>query len=125
MVIGRADGCDIVIKAKFISNRHCVLMFDGELWWVKDLDSTNGTDTKDQAAYELTPLPSGGTLILARRLHFVIEYIPEVERARFEGGKLGDSVLDVLDETRGNAEYGPATSRLTKHHHSAPIKKDT
>lgn len=124
MVIGRAAGCDIVINAKFISSRHCVLKFDGQTWYVKDLGSTNGTETKDHSAEELTALPSGSTLILARRLRCVIEYIPAVEKARFCGGDAGESVLEAVNDTRGWAEHGPATARLSSRIDALRAKKE-
>jgi pSer/pThr/pTyr-binding forkhead associated (FHA) protein len=113
IIIGRAAGCDIVINERFISNRHCTLLFDGNLWLVLDLGSTNGTETKEQLAVDWTPLPPGSTLILARRLRFVIEYVPDIERARFFGDKVDTGTLSVLKETEGYGEFGPATTRLS------------
>jgi pSer/pThr/pTyr-binding forkhead associated (FHA) protein len=113
MILGRAAGCDIVINEKVVSNRHCMLLFDWNNWTVMDLGSTNGTETKGQAADDWTPLPSGSTLILARRLRFVIEYVPDIERARFSGATLDEKTLSIVKETHGYGEFGPATTRLS------------
>jgi predicted component of type VI protein secretion system len=121
MVIGRALGCDIVIPEKFVSNRHCQLKFDGNMWMVKDLGSTNGTDTTSRSAFEWAPLPPGSTLIIARRMRLVIEYVPSIERARFGDGDVAQHVAEAVESTHGYAEYGPATSRLTGR--QEPLKK--
>jgi hypothetical protein len=119
MVIGRAPNCDIVLNASFVSSRHCVLTFDGKQWNVQDLGSTNGTETKNIVALDLTPLPPGSTLIIARRLRYVIEYDPDLEKARFSGG------TEVIGDIDDYAEMGPATARLTGRHSPVHKKKES
>jgi pSer/pThr/pTyr-binding forkhead associated (FHA) protein len=42
-VIGREDGCDIVLPHAVVSNRHAMLMRLGDRYSLEDLNSTNGT----------------------------------------------------------------------------------
>ena len=41
-VIGRSDDCSIVIKSKFLSRHHALLLRDSQGWMILDLKSTNG-----------------------------------------------------------------------------------
>ena len=43
MVIGRSPKGDIVLDLDGVSRRHAEVRLDDEGWWVKDLDSVNGT----------------------------------------------------------------------------------
>lgn len=42
-VIGRSDGCDVVIADPWISSRHAMIEQRGDEIWLVDLDSRNGT----------------------------------------------------------------------------------
>ncbi len=42
LIIGRVDA-DIIIKDILVSRKHAEISFDGQSYWVKDLNSTNGT----------------------------------------------------------------------------------
>lgn len=41
--IGRAEDCDICVSSDGVSRQHCEVFRDGSDWWVRDLDSSNGT----------------------------------------------------------------------------------
>ncbi len=42
-IIGREDDCDVILKHDMVSRKHAeVVLQDGE-WWLRDLNSTNGT----------------------------------------------------------------------------------
>jgi len=41
-VIGKGEGCDIVVNGAFASRRHCEVWLDNGTWWAADADSTNG-----------------------------------------------------------------------------------
>lgn len=43
LVVGRKPECDITVPCPSISGRHCVLQLEQGSWWVRDLDSKNGT----------------------------------------------------------------------------------
>ena len=41
--IGRSKGCDLVIRHEAVSRKHVLVEFAGEKWFLKDLESGNGT----------------------------------------------------------------------------------
>jgi hypothetical protein len=41
--IGRGPACDIVLKLRSVSRNHARVFFEGGHFWIKDLDSANGT----------------------------------------------------------------------------------
>ena len=43
LIIGRREGCDIVLKFANISGQHCRMTVEHGYWFVKDLGSRNGT----------------------------------------------------------------------------------
>jgi pSer/pThr/pTyr-binding forkhead associated (FHA) protein len=42
-VIGRSPDCDVRVTEAFVSRQHLKVAFDGERWWLKDLDTGSGT----------------------------------------------------------------------------------
>lgn len=42
-ILGTKESCDFCLPFKGISRRHCEFFYKKNEWWVKDLDSTNGT----------------------------------------------------------------------------------
>jgi hypothetical protein len=61
VVLGREDGCDVVLDETGVSRRHARLHHDGGRWVVTDLGSSNGT-TVNGARAESRPLASGDRL---------------------------------------------------------------
>lgn len=47
-IVGSAAECDLVASAPTVSSQHCRLTWDGEAFWLEDLDSTNGTIVNGQ-----------------------------------------------------------------------------
>jgi adenylate cyclase len=43
LVIGRRESCDIVLRFANISGQHCRMSLESGYWFVKDLNSRNGT----------------------------------------------------------------------------------
>ena len=43
LMIGRRESCDIVLRFANVSAHHCQLSCENGYWYVKDLDSRNGT----------------------------------------------------------------------------------
>jgi hypothetical protein len=57
-LIGRNEGCDLVVNDPLVSRRHCQILWDGVYCTVEDLGSTNGTYVNGQlltAAHALRP----------------------------------------------------------------------
>lgn len=68
-IIGRGEKIDVDIKIAFpnISNRHCLIIKQGKLFFIRDLNSTNGTFYNGHRLYEKTPLSEHGELSLGSR----------------------------------------------------------
>jgi pSer/pThr/pTyr-binding forkhead associated (FHA) protein len=41
--IGRAPGCDIIVNTPSVSRQHARIFLEGNHFWIKDLESANGT----------------------------------------------------------------------------------
>ncbi len=65
IVIGRGRGADIVIAEPTMSRSHAAIGYDGELFFVQDLGSTNGTRVNGKRAQK-TPLKSGDDVQLGK-----------------------------------------------------------
>ena len=48
LLIGRKPDCDIPIACSSVSGHHCLLVFKDGAWWIRDLDSKNGTAINGQ-----------------------------------------------------------------------------
>ena len=59
--IGRKE-TDIVIDDHYVTSKHCEIILRGELLYVKDCNSSNGTFYENIRIYEETPIISGGNL---------------------------------------------------------------
>jgi len=43
LLVGRRESCDIVLRFANVSAHHCQLLVNGGYWYVRDLNSRNGT----------------------------------------------------------------------------------
>lgn len=73
VVIGRDEGCDLVIPDRQISRRHIRLYFADGGYFIEDLESRNGTWVNDQQLHGSRPLYNNDVIMLATtvRLQFV------------------------------------------------------
>ncbi|GIK40649.1 MAG: hypothetical protein BroJett011_44820 [Chloroflexota bacterium] len=70
--LGRAASCQVVIDNDFASRRHAQIIRRDELYWLRDLDSKNGTLLDNEPVTAETPLADGAEIrIGAVVLHFV------------------------------------------------------
>jgi pSer/pThr/pTyr-binding forkhead associated (FHA) protein len=60
-VVGKGEGCDIVVRGTYTSRRHAELWLDQGSWWCADLGSTNGIriESPGAAAQEGAASPAG------------------------------------------------------------------
>jgi pSer/pThr/pTyr-binding forkhead associated (FHA) protein len=73
MTIGRADVCDIQLSDRYVSNKHCQIVFRKDHFTAIDLNSLNKTKVNDQV-YIQKNLKNGDVLTLGKtRLRFVWE----------------------------------------------------
>lgn len=47
-LVGRSKECDIIISEKFISQKHLIIWFEDDEWYLEDLGSRNGTYVNGQ-----------------------------------------------------------------------------
>lgn len=64
IIIGREEGEIILGFDATVSYRHCQIIKKGNLFYVKDLNSSNGTFYENERVYNETPIMSGGILKL-------------------------------------------------------------
>jgi phage tail-like protein len=55
--IGRTTGNDLVLSHKKISRRHARILWQGQQFWVEDLESSNGTYIEDKRLNPHQPVP--------------------------------------------------------------------
>ena len=60
--IGRDVNNAIVVEDQFVSAGHAILTFRGRVWYIEDLESTNGTFVNGAPVTEVTPLGYGDVI---------------------------------------------------------------
>jgi pSer/pThr/pTyr-binding forkhead associated (FHA) protein len=83
VVLGRQQGCEIVLNDPGVSREHAELTRSGSTWWIADLDSRNGTFLNDT----------------------------QIDRERLRPGDVARLGPDVTIELLDDAEARPATHR--------------
>jgi len=64
-VVGRAPGCNITIRSRFLSRHHALISFDKGYWAVSDLRSTNGVAVNGRKVRS-SRLSDGDTIEIGR-----------------------------------------------------------
>lgn len=60
LTIGRREGCDVCLSYDSqVSREHAVVVYDGDMFWLQDLDSTNGTFVDDDRIEGREPIAPG------------------------------------------------------------------
>ena len=110
LLIGRRESCDIILRFNNVSAHHCQLQLDGGYWFVRDLNSRNGTKVNTQRVTRKR-LDPGDVLVVAKH-KYEMKYIPvELGAAgppppdeEHLSEILGRSLLDRAGLTRRNPE---------------------
>jgi pSer/pThr/pTyr-binding forkhead associated (FHA) protein len=76
-LMGRRKDNDIRIRSMRASARHCVLAFKDGWWWVRDLESSNGTRVNGRRVVEIMLHP--GDKLSVGGQSFTIQYSPPSE----------------------------------------------
>lgn len=80
ITIGRREGCDVCLSYDSqVSREHAVVMFDGDTFWLEDLDSTNGTFINDQRIEGRAPIAPGKLFRIGRtwlRIEPITQFVP-------------------------------------------------
>lgn len=74
LMVGRREGCDVVLRFPNVSGNHCELTIVDGYWVVRDLGSSNGTKVNGARVAEQR-LEPGDKLAVARH-EFEISYEP-------------------------------------------------
>lgn len=74
LLIGRKDSCDIVLKFPNVSGNHCRMFLEQGYWFVKDLNSRNGTKVNGRRVTRKRLDP--GCKIAVAKHEYSIEYDP-------------------------------------------------
>ncbi len=75
LTIGRRENCDVVLRYPNVSGQHCRLTLESGYWFVKDLNSCNGTKVNGSRVVRKR-LDPGSVLSIAKH-EYSIEYDPE------------------------------------------------
>jgi pSer/pThr/pTyr-binding forkhead associated (FHA) protein len=76
LTVGRRESCDICLRFPNISGQHCELELHEGVWFIRDLNSTNGTKVNGQPVTKRMLQPGDEVGIGPRR--FTIRYqLPE------------------------------------------------
>lgn len=70
--IGRHPENDIIISDEYASARHATICWEDGAWWLKDLNSSNGTKLNDELVTEPCKLAPGNRIKVGRTV-FLIE----------------------------------------------------
>lgn len=74
LLIGRRESCDVVLRFANVSAHHCRLMVECGYWFVKDLDSRNGTKVNETRVTKKRIDP-GDVLAIAKH-KYEVQYDP-------------------------------------------------
>lgn len=110
LLIGRRESCDIILRFNNVSAHHCQLQLEGGYWFVRDLNSRNGTKVNTQRVTRKRLDP--GDVLLVAKHKYEMKYIPvELGAAgppppdeEHLSEILGRSLLDRAGLTRRNPE---------------------
>ncbi len=80
VVIGRGVECDLQIRDPAISGRHCEFQFDGQQWWLIDLESRNGTRVNGKKI-KRHPLQAGDEIELSKPHRLTVQF-PHLKQQR-------------------------------------------
>ncbi|MDR1479645.1 MAG: FHA domain-containing protein [Planctomycetaceae bacterium] len=97
MVVGRKDGCDVVLRYDNISSRHCRLVLSAGYWYVIDLDSSNGVKVNNVRTKDRR-LDSGDVLSVAKH-SFTIKYDPAKNGATGEKPPLMYQEAEIMSQS--------------------------
>ncbi len=76
ILVGRRENCDIVLRFPNVSSQHCRLTLEQGYWFVKDLDSRNGTKVNGVRVTRKRVDPNSQITIAKHQ--YTIQYDPEL-----------------------------------------------
>ena len=122
LILGRKPECDITVPCPSVSGRHCILQLEQGSWWVRDLDSKNGTSVNAQRCEKQRIAPND--ILTVGRQRLVLDYkrvqnppAPTTAHDREE-----DLAFEFLT---GGTEESPTVSTVSQGPSSVPLLKPT
>ena len=108
LVLGRKPECDITIPCATVSSRHCLLEFNEGYWWVRDLQSKNGTAVNGERGAQLKIDPKG--ILSVGRQRMIVDYKPNGKAAEKSNtrGSDDDIALSFLNAEPSEPQRPPA-----------------
>jgi adenylate cyclase len=76
LLVGRRESCDVVLRFANVSAHHCELTCEGGYWYVRDLQSRNGTKVNGVRVLSKKRLDPGDELSIAKH-KYEVTYSPE------------------------------------------------
>jgi adenylate cyclase len=97
LVVGRKDGCDIVLRFDNVSGRHCRLVLSAGYWYVVDLNSSNGVKVNDVRTKDQRIDP-GNKLSIAKH-EFTLKYDPSKNGASGEKPPIMFQEAEIMSQS--------------------------
>lgn len=126
LVLGRRPECDITIPCAMVSSRHCLLEFNEGYWWVRDLQSRNGTAVNGERGVQLKINPKG--VLSVGRQRMVVDYKPNGKSGHNTPARGSDDDIaleflnsEPVNDPKPNADLKPTSDRRAT---SLPIGTD-
>ncbi len=113
--IGRGSECDLTLRSKWISRRHAQIHLSGNILWLRDLGSTNGTLLNQKRVKETEVLEVGDHLYFGDHEFFI-------RSDDFVRAVLTDETVafDPLEEQDGPLIYKPHLEKLLHNRNVVP-----
>jgi pSer/pThr/pTyr-binding forkhead associated (FHA) protein len=92
LIVGRNRDCDVRLAFSSISSQHCELEFRDGYWFVRDLDSSNGTRVNGQSVTSSIVMP--GDILRFAKLRYEIDYKPRADAPPPEENPFEQSLLE-------------------------------
>ena len=117
LLIGRRESCDIVLRFSNVSSQHCQLELHQGYWYIRDLNSKNGTRVNNVKISEHLLKP-GDELRVAKH-KYQVNYSPielgavgPPPSANLPTDVMQKSLLERAGLERSGSESAPASSRI-------------
>jgi EAL domain-containing protein (putative c-di-GMP-specific phosphodiesterase class I) len=113
--IGRGSECNLTLRSKWISRRHAQIHLSGDILWLRDLGSTNGTLLNQKQVKETEVLEVGDHLYFGDHEFFI-------RSDDFVRAVLTDETVafDPLEEQAGPLIYKPHLEKLLHNRNVLP-----
>ena len=91
LTIGRAKGCDVVLRDTSVSRCHAELRLIDDIWYVVEVSAKNGTFLNRQEVKQ-APLKSGDELLFGS-VHVTFQTVPVGSQVLFSEDELAETVM--------------------------------